>query len=124
MPITIVLTAVPAKYVRNNASNEHTLIVKAFGKKYGLALHSVSGMDDIRQAVGHFAQQVHQRFPSYSFAVTVRIRNGDETPRGFQDAVLSGSLGQNRFTRVFEHCTFEEYLADDFIQSAHTGFQT
>ena len=118
MPSTIGLTAVPAKFVLNNGSGTQTLIIKPFGKKYGLAVLWVTTMKEIKEAVGRFAEQVHRRFPDYSFAITAKVRDGDPAPAGFENALLSGALGQHRYTRLFERCTLEEHLADDFKNHA------
>jgi hypothetical protein len=67
-----------------------------------------------KEAAGRFAEQAHRRFPDYSFAIAAKIRGGDLAPIGFESALHSRALGQHRYTRVFERCTLDEYLADDF----------
>jgi hypothetical protein len=112
------LTAVPAKFVLNSDSGTQTLIIKPLGKKYGLAIVWVTTMKEIKEAISRFAEQVHRRFPDYSFAVTEKIRAGDPAPACFETALLSGALGQRHHSGLFKRCTLEEYLADDFKHHA------
>lgn len=102
MPITLILTAIPAQFIYDNGSDQKTLIIRPFGKKYGLTVYFVKDLQGIEDAVTRFAQQVHAQFPCHSFSVTVRVRNGDNPPKGFDQALRSGALGQHRFTRISE----------------------
>lgn len=115
MPITIALTAVPAKFIHEDGSDKQTLIIRPFGKKYGISIYFVGDMQGIKDAVARFAQQVHTQFPHYSFTVTVRVRRGDTPPGGFEQALRSGELGQHRFTSVFAHCAPGQGSAEHFI---------
>lgn len=103
MPITLILTAIPANFIHENGSDQKTLIIHPFGKKYGLTVYHVRDIQGIEEAVTRFAQQVHAQFPCQSFSVTVRVRSGDHPPIGLEQALRSGALGQHRFTRVSGH---------------------
>jgi hypothetical protein len=105
MPITLVLTAIPATFIPKGGSGEQTLIAKPFGKKYGLSMYLVKDLQSIRAAVSHFSQQVHSQFPDHSFTVMVRVRSGDTPPSGFDQAVHSGALGQHRFASTIVRCS-------------------
>ena len=102
MPATIVLTAVPGKFVRSDAHREPTFIIKPFGKKLGIAVFGASTVDDIAAAVRQFGEEVGCRLPDHSFYVTVRIRPGDVAPPGFEERLEANGLGQDAHTRVVE----------------------
>lgn len=114
MPSTIVLTAVPAKFMRDPGAITHTLIVKPFGKKYGLAVRSISTLDDIKRCIADFANAIGQRFPDHSFSVTIRFRGGDQPPAGYDEALKCGLLGQNRYAQFIEVCS-ADCLAQDYF---------
>lgn len=104
MPSTIVLTALPAKYVRSAASTEPTLILKPYGRKLGIALVVVVSVHDVVRAVENFGDEVAHRLPQVSFYVSIRFRLGDKPPRGFAEAAARNELSQDAHTRVFDHC--------------------
>lgn len=114
MPSTILLTAVPAKFLRDPGAITHTLIVKPFGKKYGLAVRSIATLDDIKRCIAEFADAIGERFPDHSFSVTLRFRGGDRPPEGYDEALKSGLLGQNRYTQFFDVCS-ADCLAQDYF---------
>jgi hypothetical protein len=115
MPITIVLTAVPAKYVRDPGARSPTLVIKSFGKKYGLTILFISDLDDLKRSVSRFSEQINIRFPDHSFSVTVRVRGGDAPPDGYHEALMSGTLAQHRFVQTFDDCRHEDCLAEDYF---------
>jgi hypothetical protein len=101
MSITLLLTAIPATYRQKNDSGEQTFVAAPFGTRLGLSMHSVKNVQNIKAAVGNFAEQIHRQFPKRSFTVLVRLRDGDTPPSGFEQALRSGALGQHRFaTRI------------------------
>jgi hypothetical protein len=115
MPITLVLTAIPATFIPKDGSGEQTLITKPFGKKYGLSMYFVKDFESIMAAVGHFSHQVHSQFPDHSFTVMVRVRSGDTPPSGFDQAVHSGALGQHRFASSIARCWPKQGAANDVL---------
>jgi hypothetical protein len=114
MPITLILTAIPATFIPKDGSGEQTLITRPFGKKYGLSVYNVKDMQNIKAAVSHFAQQVHRQFPDHSFTVMVRVRSGDTPPSGFDQAVHSGALGQHQFASSTGLCSPRPDAATNF----------
>jgi hypothetical protein len=115
MPITLVLTAIPARFIHKDGSDEQTLVTKPFGRKLGLSMSLVKDTPGIKEAVNHFAQQVHRKFPDQSFTVMVRIRSGDTPPSGFDHAVHSGALGQHRFASLIARCPPKQSAANDIL---------
>jgi hypothetical protein len=100
MPITLLLTAVPAIYLHKDDPDEHTFIAAPFGTRLGLSMHSVKDLRSIKSAIGNFAEQIRRQFPDHSFTVLVRVRDGDTPPSGFGQALRSGALGQHRFATI------------------------
>jgi hypothetical protein len=118
VPITIVLTAVPAKFVRARPSGELTFITRPFGKKLGLSVLTVETTHHVTIAVGQFGAVIRSQYPNQSFTVVVRLRSGDNAPQGFNEALSSGALGQNTYTQVFEDCDVEACLASELDGAA------
>lgn len=104
MPATIVLTALPAKYLRGEGDTAATLLIMPFGKKLGLAVFSAATLPDVMEGVAHFADAVHRQLPDYSFYVSVRIRRGDRAPAGFRKACRENLLCQDAHARVVDNC--------------------
>jgi len=104
MTTTVVLTALPAKYVRSEVDMPPTLIVKPFGRKLGIALLTAKSIAEIAESVAAFGNDVSQRLPDFSFYITIRIRTGDVPPSGFAQAAEANAFSQDAHTRVFDHC--------------------
>lgn len=104
MPATIVLTALPAKYLRGEGDEAATLLIMPFGRKLGLAIFSAATLPGVMKGVADFADTVHRELPDYSFYVSVRIRRGDRAPAGFSKAHRDNLLCQDAHTRVVDSC--------------------
>jgi hypothetical protein len=51
MPITLILTAVPAIYLRKNHPSEQAFLTAPFSTRLGLSMHSVKDLRSIKTAV-------------------------------------------------------------------------
>jgi hypothetical protein len=114
MPITLLLTAVPAIYLNKNDVGEQTFLAAPFGARLGLSMYSVKDVQSTKEAVSNFAEQIHRQFPNHSFTVLVRVRDGDTPPSGFQQALRSGALGQHRFATRSKRPAPEQDTAHSF----------
>lgn len=95
MPATLNMVAIPGHLEKT--SGYTSKVIKICGRDFGRESKTIGTVADAREAAATFGSRIKAEQPNTSFYISMAVRKGDRKPRGFDDAIRNGGLGQDDF---------------------------